>query len=280
VTSLAKRLILTFTSVPALFSLIYFLPHNNHLGFVILTLTAMLVGTYEIKILLFGNESKPLIPFWVASFLPVAQYLELKFAFSFSLVEAFVVLLFLIALCVEIFLGSKDDFKESLNRLSRTFFMIIYPNFFSLYLIRILFLNQSTFLLLMLFLLVFGNDTFAYVFGMWLGKNNRNIFNVSPNKSLSGFIGGFLSTLLISLMWVKFVIPMRDILSWQNSLIIAFVVALASNIGDLAESVFKRSAKVKDSGTIILGRGGILDSIDSLLASAPFFYFMVVLMTK
>jgi phosphatidate cytidylyltransferase len=280
VTSLAKRLILTFTSVPALFSLIYFLPHNNHLGFVILTLTAMLVGTYEIKILLFGNESKPLIPFWVASFLPVAQYLELKFAFSFSLVEAFVVLLFLIALCVEIFLGSKDDFKESLNRLSRTFFMIIYPNFFSLYLIRILFLNQSTFLLLMLFLLVFGNDTFAYVFGMWLGKNNRNIFNVSPNKSLSGFIGGFLSTLLISLMWVKFVIPMRDILSWQNSLIIAFVIAVASNIGDLAESVFKRSARVKDSGTIILGRGGILDSIDSLLASAPFFYFMVVLMTK
>lgn len=279
-TSLAKRLILTFTSVPALFSLIYFLPYNNHLGFAILTLIAMSVGTYEIKVLLFGNESKPLIPFWVAPLLPVAQYLELRFAFSFPLVEAFIILLFLIALCVEIFLGNKDNFKESLNRLARTFFMIIYPNFFSLYLIKILFLNQSTFLLLMLFLLVFGNDTFAYVFGMWLGKNNRNIFSVSPNKSLSGFIGGFLSTLLISLMWVKFVIPMRDLLSWQNSLIIALVVALASNIGDLAESVFKRSARVKDSGTIILGRGGILDSIDSLLASAPFFYFMVVLMTK
>ena len=130
----------------------------------------------------------------------------------------------------------------------------------------------------MLFLLVFGNDTFAYVFGMWLGKNNRNIFNVSPNKSLSGFIGGFLSTLLISLMWVKFVIPMRDILSWQNSLIIAFVIAVASNIGDLAESVFKRSARVKDSGTIILGREDF--RFNRLAAVRPIFYFMVVLMTK
>jgi phosphatidate cytidylyltransferase len=67
--------------------------------------------------------------------------------------------------------------------------------------------------------------------------------------------------------------------SLGEALLIGFLLAIVSDIGDLVESAFKRGAKVKDSGTIIFGRGGILDSIDSLLASAPFFIVLVALLS-
>ncbi|MDI9422375.1 MAG: phosphatidate cytidylyltransferase, partial [Bacillota bacterium] len=69
------------------------------------------------------------------------------------------------------------------------------------FIVRILFLSEARLLLLMLFLLVFGNDTFAYIFGMLFGKKSRNILSVSPNKSLVGFIGGGVMTIVLSLLW-------------------------------------------------------------------------------
>ncbi len=127
----------------------------------------------------------------------------------------------------------------------------------------------------MLFLLVFGNDTFAYIFGMLLGKKSRNILSVSPNKSLVGFIGGGVMTIVLSLLWTQLFPSLKALIAPYQALLLGLIVAIAGNLGDLIESVFKRGANVKDSGTIILGRGGLLDSIDSLLAVTPLFYLFL-----
>lgn len=278
-TSFGKRLILTITSVPALFCLIYFLPHYHHIGFAILTVLAVFSGSYEMKGMLFHSDEKPLVPYWTPVLLPAMQFVESVYMPTIPILDITFVLLLLIGFSKEIFIGAKDDFSTTIDRVARTVFLLIYPGYFSIFLIRILLHQQSTYLLLMLFLLVFGNDTFAYIFGMWLGKKNRNIVAVSQNKSLAGFLGGILSTMLLSLLWVRFIPSMRSMFSLGEALLIGFLLAIVSDIGDLVESAFKRGAKVKDSGTIIFGRGGILDSIDSLLASAPFFIVLVALLS-
>lgn len=278
-TSFAKRLILTLTSVPALFSLIYFLPHFHHLGFALLTVWAVFTGSYEIKGILFFDDDKPLIPFWFPMLLPIVQFIELIYFPTLPLLYLTLMLLFSIGFTNEIFIGARDNFSKTIDRISRTVFMIIYPGFFSIFLIRLLMFEQTSLLLLMLFLLVFGNDTFAYIFGMWLGKNNRNLFAVSPNKSLAGFIGGIISSIIISVLWVALIPAMENLLTIWEGVAIGFVVSLVSNIGDLIESALKRGAKVKDSGTIIMGRGGLMDSIDSLLLSAPFFLILINILT-
>lgn len=275
--SFGKRLLLTCTSIPLLFSLIYFLPHYNHLGFVILLLLAVLCGSYEMKNMLFTKDEKPMLPTWIPMLLPATQYIEFVFVPHLPLFDIMLTFLVLLGFSKEIFIGGENDFTATFNRVSRSLLLLFYPGFLSIFLVRILFFEQSTLLLLMVFFLVFGNDTFAYIFGMLFGKNNRNILAVSPNKSIAGFIGGLVTTVLISLLWVRFVPPMQAIFTTLEAILIGFTIAIISNVGDLIESVFKRAAKVKDSGTIILGRGGILDSIDSLLASVPFFTLFVVL---
>ncbi|PKL12125.1 MAG: phosphatidate cytidylyltransferase [Spirochaetae bacterium HGW-Spirochaetae-8] len=258
-TSLAKRLILTFTSVPALFILIFFFPQMNHLAFAVLVFLSVLTGTYEMRNISMRKEEKPLLPFWATGLLPISEYIHLSFLPVLPLTEFCLFSLFLIAYAREIKRGAYDDFEHTLHRISHISFLIIYPRF----------------LVVMLFLLVFGNDIFAYVFGMLFGKNNRGVFKVSPNKSIAGFLGGMLMTIVLSVVWVLIIPSMYELFTLWQAALLGLIIALSSDIGDLIESAFKRGAKVKDAGKIILGRGGLMDSIDSLVASAPIFLLFV-----
>lgn len=278
--SFAKRLILTVTAVPLLFCLIFFLPHYNHLTFAILVLIATVVGSYEMHHLLFKDGAKSEVPPWLAALLPLMQYLELAFLPTLPLVLLTFSAILLYGLAKEIFVGAKDDFSSTMERLSKTVFLFFYPALLLTFIIRILFLSEAKLLLLLLFLLVFGNDTFAYLFGMLFGKKSRNILAVSPNKSVIGFIGGGVMTIVLSLLMSQLVPSLRTLIAPYQALLLGLIVTITGNLGDLIESVFKRSANVKDSGKIILGRGGLLDSIDSLLASTPFFYLFLRLIIQ
>ena len=99
---------------------------------------------------------------------------------------------------------------------------------------------------------------------------------VSPNKSRIGFLGGFLASPAVV---VLFSYLLRDLVtvSTVRAILFGVVVGAAAILGDLVESALKRSASIKDSGQIIPGRGGLLDSIDSPLFAAPFFYYGFVL---
>jgi phosphatidate cytidylyltransferase len=120
-------------------------------------------------------------------------------------------------------------------------------------------------LMLLLFLAVWAGDIFAYLIGRSMGR--RLLFpRVSPRKTVEGSIAGLAGSLLATWIyahWFWRTAPMKTVL------VLAGVVAVAGQIGDLAESAMKRGANVKDSGAILPGHGGLLDRIDSLLFGAP-----------
>ena len=122
--------------------------------------------------------------------------------------------------------------------------------------------------------MVFFCDSLAWFFGVLFGKNNRGFIKASPNKSIVGFAGGFLGSICGGIL-SYFIWPEVFEGSIVKIIVIGFILAFSSIVGDLIESVFKRSVGVKDSGHIVPGRGGALDSIDSLLMSAPIFYLLI-----
>ena len=128
-------------------------------------------------------------------------------------------------------------------------------------------------------IIVFMCDSGAWFFGVLFGKSTRGVIAASPNKSLVGFIGGILSSVASAIV-VKEIYPDIFYLSYQNLVIISLITSVSAIIGDLVESVLKRSLDCKDSGTLIPGRGGVLDSIDSLLIAAPVFYIAVQFLFK
>lgn len=113
------------------------------------------------------------------------------------------------------------------------------------------------------------NDTFAYFFGHKFGKH-KLAPKISPGKTVEGFFGGYLGTVCgFLLFW--FLCP-NDLPIWKG-LILTVLVGVFGPVGDLCESLIKRSFHVKDSGNIIPGHGGMLDRIDALLFTAPVVYF-------
>jgi phosphatidate cytidylyltransferase len=123
-------------------------------------------------------------------------------------------------------------------------------------------------LLMFVFLLVWAADTGAYFCGKRFGKH-KLAPNVSPGKTIEGFLGGAVSSMLVAFVGsILFDIPSDKMgLFFAAALITTFVSAL----GDLSESIFKREANLKDSGNLLPGHGGILDRIDSLTAAVPVF---------
>jgi len=127
--------------------------------------------------------------------------------------------------------------------------------------------------LLYVMLLVWGADSGAYLFGKLFGKH-KLAPKVSPGKTWEGLIGGLLTSALISWLFGRYA-PLNVVPA--TLLVCSIVAALASVLGDLTESMFKREAGIKDSGNLIPGHGGIMDRIDSLTAAVPVFACLMLL---
>lgn len=122
--------------------------------------------------------------------------------------------------------------------------------------------------LLILYILIWINDTGAYLVGSTCGRH-KLLPKVSPKKSVEGFVGGMLLSMIAASLIPLFT---QGSMVWQEvalAVLLGAVVSASATIGDLLESVLKRNAGVKDSGNIIPGHGGILDRIDSLLLVVP-----------
>lgn len=125
-----------------------------------------------------------------------------------------------------------------------------------------------------LFVLIWTNDTFAYLVGKSMGKH-KLFERVSPKKTIEGFVGGMVFAAFAGFLISKFYIQPKPEFSDKSILIwmiIALIVSFFGTIGDLIESKFKRIAGVKDSGSIMPGHGGILDRLDSVIFVAPFIF--------
>ena len=125
-------------------------------------------------------------------------------------------------------------------------------------------------IIISIFILIWTNDTFAYIVGKSIGK--RKLFEkVSPKKTIEGFVGGVVFAVLASYIISKYYIEIveSNTFIW---IITALIVSIFGTIGDLIESKFKRIAGVKDSGSIMPGHGGILDRLDSVIFATPIIF--------
>lgn len=125
---------------------------------------------------------------------------------------------------------------------------------------------------LALFVFLWVNDTAAYFIGSLIGRH-KLIEHISPKKSIEGFIAGLFFTILASLIFAR-LYPDLSTIFWMG---LALVVALFGTLGDLFESLIKRTCNVKDAGNLIPGHGGILDRIDSLLVAVPAVFLYLIL---
>lgn len=117
------------------------------------------------------------------------------------------------------------------------------------------------------FILIWANDSFAYLIGKNFGKR-KLMPQISPKKTIEGFIGGMLGAILAAAIIFKFM-EVYSLLIWS---IMAILITCVGTTGDLIQSKFKRKAGVKDSGGLMPGHGGIYDRLDSIIYSSPIIF--------
>jgi len=137
--------------------------------------------------------------------------------------------------------------------------------------------NENRFLLIYLLAVTKFSDVGAYVVGSLIGKH-KMIPRISPGKTWEGFVGAILTSLVISVVMTHVMSGKLHALTFVDSIVLGLLLPLISVVGDLAESVVKRDASIKDSGHTIPGIGGALDLIDSILFTAPVLYFYLQFM--
>ena len=259
-------------------SLVLFLPYYSHLTMNIFVIIFSAAGAYEFSKMLENRQLKisRMEAVILGSLMPLAATLvtsfncpEWLFSFLFVTGSGWVILS-----CV--FSGA-DKMDSVTGRIAAGFSVIIYPGFFMCWVVRMTIWNNPAAILVFLFI-VFGSDSAAWLLGNIFGANNRGIIAASPNKSIAGFIGGFIGAIIVScgasLIVPDVFVTHTDLHAAVSAIILGICTGIAATLGDLAESAIKRSCNVKDSGNMMLGRGGILDSIDSIAVAAPVYFLL------
>ena len=266
-----KRLLTFFIGVPIVLAIV-FCDYLNHLPLqVVLGIFAVLGANefynmmQEKGIKLFTRE----ILLIATALLPMACYTFILYGLSLDITPWLFIAIVIILMGFECF--SAKTFENSLQKIAYSCLTIFYTGFLLTFISRMTLLPDSRYVISLFLIFVFMCDSFAWFFGILFGKTTRGYVAASPNKSLVGFIGGVAGSIGCGFVF-KYFFPDIMVISNIHLAILGLVTSLAAIIGDLIESVFKRSCGVKDSGMLIPGRGGVLDSIDSIVIAAPIFY--------
>lgn len=285
INKILQRLLVFLVGVPAVLLLVILLPEYNQPFLNIAVVVASLLGSLELRSVLSSRIQiqNPVLTSIYAVLIPLAGAIcsvldglgvILPFTF-FDIIPGILFLVFFISAFAEIFFNKSENFEHCIQRSVSSLFFSLYPGFFLAYLSILTTWNYSLQILAILFVMVFACDSCAWLLGVLLGRNNAGIVRASPNKSIAGFIGGYLGSIATGIVGY-FVIP--DFFNSTSHpilklVITGFLVATASIVGDLYESAEKRNSSKKDSGFLIPGRGGLLDSIDSLSFACPVFFY-------
>lgn len=168
-------------------------------------------------------------------------------------------------------LGSRREIRHGLADASVLVFGVLYVGLTLGTLLPTRSLPDGEFLIFFVFLITWAGDTGAYYSGLLLGKH-RLAPIISPNKTVEGLAGALVFAIGGALLARAWFLPS---FSLGDCLATGLLLTVAGVLGDLAESALKRSAGVKDSGSVIPAHGGMLDRLDSLLFTAPVFYYYV-----
>jgi phosphatidate cytidylyltransferase len=196
--------------------------------------------------------------------------IPLSIMFRFEPTKSWELLFIVLALFFLILMQFKRrDSSGVIVDISTTLFGILYVSWFFSFLIKIRYLTGGLGFLAALLLITKLGDIGAYLVGSRWGKKLL-IPRISPKKTVEGALGGLLFSILGGLACKPF-LPFE----YGQLLIISASLGILGQLGDLSESLLKRDCQVKDSGNIFPGMGGVLDEIDSLLFTAPVFYFIL-----
>ena len=209
---------------------------------------------------------------WIYKYFGVAVgvLIPLTVLFRFELNknwELFLIVLLLLTLMIMQF--RRRQSAGVVVGISVTVFGVMYVAWFFSFMIKIRMLPQGIALASAVLLITKLNDMGAYLIGSRFGKTPL-MPRISPKKSVEGALGGLFFSILGGL-------AVKPFLSYSYSqvILISLVFGILAQIGDLSESLMKRDCQVKDSSSIFPGLGGALDCIDSLLFTAPVFYFFM-----
>ena len=286
VTKFWQRVLLLSVFLPLFFVLIFLLPQRHHLALNVCAVLVSVGGALEVLLLIRrkGISTSYLFPV-LSGLLPLAAYAEVAGYLSSGWVLGTLVGLISLALLDGVRIRSETELPEVMQRISASILVLLYPALFMTYIVRLTALSFPSLALLFFFSLVFSNDIMAYVAGMLIGQRlrarraSRNlptmVLAVSPNKTPIGFVVGFLFSVAMALLF-RWVFPASITTGYGGVALIGAVVGCTTILGDLVESALKRSVQVKDSSGVLPGRGGLMDSMDSWLISAPAFYFLLV----
>jgi len=188
-------------------------------------------------------------------------------------------LLINIALLFELFKKGPNAPRDTMGKLARLTGYVILP---FILIIRLPFLIPgiyTPYIIIGSFILIWTNDTFAYIVGKTMGKT-KLFERISPKKTVEGFLGGMVFTILGAYILTRFDIFITPVfnsfLTWIGA---AIILVIFGTLGDLVESQLKRKAGVKDSGNIMPGHGGILDRLDSIIFAIPFLFLYYQILT-
>jgi len=174
--------------------------------------------------------------------------------------------------------------EENVTSVGMTLFAVLYAGWLPSFMIRLRNLPEGANWVLLFLLITWAFDSGAYAWGMAFGRTKMWV-DVSPGKSWEGYWGGTFSTL--ALVWLVDQLPLffpgiphffPKEPSTSQFMVLTLVACAAAQVGDLAESMLKRYSRLKDSGSLFPGHGGALDRIDSLLFTAPLFFFYAVIL--
>ncbi len=260
--------------------------------FDVFILGVTIVAAFEICKIMEANNKK--LNRLFASFYCVVNYIVLLICVNFDKIDfyetllievAVLVLYWVVTLLVEFFKDQKTPAKEHLITSLNTLLACIYPSFLFCLLVNFNHINIELFSLifiLIIFLITWLTDTFAYLVGRTF-KGPKLAPKISPNKTISGAVGGLLGgmagAMLIYLLaynvpQLSTILSMYN-LTWWQFLLIGMFGSVFGQMGDLFESKLKRNAGVKDSGNIFPGHGGMLDRIDAMIFISTFVYIVI-----
>ena len=273
-----SRLLLVGVAFPVLGVLILVFPHLHHLAFNLVVIGASVMGALEMGAL-FRSRTIPTSRFLapiLAATLPIGTYLEVAGVISPVWMGVWLPTALGIILVRAVLFQEKRKLATVLAYASSSFFTFLYPALFLTWLVRISSLPEPSLSILLFMCLVFGNDMSAYFAGSLWGSSSRLNLSVSPQKSVVGFAAGLVGSLLVTGLFLL-IVPGFPRFGIPLNVVLALAPGVTVILGDLLESGLKRSASVKDSGIVIPGRGGMLDSVDSMLFTAPLFYYFFIL---
>ncbi len=259
-----KRII---TGATGILFIVFMMEYGADIIFAAFIATASLIALYEYNKIAFNKSNFTPLP---ATSYPIALALIYGiYIKNMQLVLFIITFNLFISAFISLFGYNKDNKLD--NTVIKQVFGLIYIPLFLSFAILIRSADNGAAWIYLLLAAVFAGDTGAFYAGSYLGRNKLAPL-VSPNKTIEGSAAGLISSICAGFLIRYFFLP--DI-SWQKCLIICILIGIAGQIGDLFESMLKRSAGVKDSGNILPGHGGVLDRIDALLFASPFAYFTI-----